>query len=54
MLALIATFDWNHAADVASAANRKARSEKYTRQVMNNFGCHSCLHIVTTGTLCDD
>lgn len=40
-------FDWNPAADVAAAANRKQRTEKYTRQVTKSFGCHSCLCVVS-------
>lgn len=40
-------FDWDPAADVAAAANRKQRTEKYTRQVTKSFGCHKCLCVVS-------
>lgn len=40
-------FDFNMAAEVAAAANRKRRTEKHTRKVTQRFGCHVCLRIVS-------
>lgn len=43
-------FEWNPAAEVACAADRKRRTEKHTRQVTEGFGCHTCLCIVPAST----
>lgn len=39
--------DWNPAADVAAAANRLRRTEKFNLQVTKSFGCHTCLRVVS-------